>query len=43
MFCCTGISNGRRATQALVPAWQNKQRVERLDDFKTLQVYRKKS
>ena len=36
-------SNGRGATQALVPAWQNEQRVERLDDFKTLQVYRKTS
>ena len=36
-------SNGRGATQALVPAWQNEQRVERLDDFKTLQIYRKKS
>jgi hypothetical protein len=36
-------SNGRGATQAMVHAWKNEQRVERLDDFKTLQVYRKKS
>jgi hypothetical protein len=35
-------SNGREATQAMLPAWQREQPVERMDDFKTLQVYRKK-
>ena len=36
-------SNGRAATQALLPAWEREQPVERLDDFKTLLVYRKTS
>ncbi len=35
-------SNGRDATQEMLPVWQREQPVERLDDFKTLQVYRKK-
>jgi hypothetical protein len=36
-------SNGRRAMQEMLPVWQSQQPVERLADFKTLQVFRKKS
>jgi hypothetical protein len=36
-------SNGGGATQTMLPDWQREQPVERLDDFKTLQVYRKRS
>jgi hypothetical protein len=35
-------SNGQGATQEMLPAWQRDHPVERLDDFKTLQVFRKR-
>ena len=35
-------SNGRGATQALLPAWEKEQPVERVEDFETLLVYRKR-
>ena len=35
-------SNGRGATSNILPIWQSEQPVERLADFKTLLVYRKR-
>ena len=35
-------SNGRGATQDILRAWEREQPVERVDDFKTLLVYRKR-
>jgi hypothetical protein len=34
-------SNGRGATQPMLPAWAKEHSLERLDDYRTLQVYRK--
>jgi hypothetical protein len=34
-------SNGRAATENMLPGWEKEQPVERVDDFKTLLVYRK--
>jgi hypothetical protein len=36
-------SNGREATKTILPGWEKQQLVERVDDFKTLMVYRKKA
>ena len=35
-------SNGWQGSAAILPAWEREQPVERVDDFKTLRVYRKK-
>ncbi len=36
-------SNGWMASETIIPVWEERQPVERVDDFKTLRVYRKKS
>jgi hypothetical protein len=35
-------SNGWMASETILPVWENEQPVERVEDFKTLRVYRKK-
>ena len=35
-------SDGQKATRAMLPAWQREQPVEHVEDFETLQVYRKR-
>jgi hypothetical protein len=35
-------SNGWMASETILPAWEKEQPVERVEDFKTLRIYRKK-